>query len=143
MWRHRDSGSDTTPRRTARSGVSCRFRERFGDCGALSRATPVQTERYEPDPGTGRALERSTTPEPTRARASRPPPCRCHSCRSALWVARPPRRAARSAPRVQHIAHGQVSEFTFDFAIFQSGDLKVFLDASRQTDGFAVQGTYP
>jgi hypothetical protein len=48
-----------------------------------------------------------------------------------------------SAPRVQHIADGQVSEFTFDFAIFQSGDLEVFLDASRQTDGFAVQGTYP
>jgi hypothetical protein len=48
-----------------------------------------------------------------------------------------------SAPRVQHIADGQVSEFTFDFAIFQSSDLEVFLDACRQTDGFAVEGTYP
>jgi pectate lyase-like protein len=47
------------------------------------------------------------------------------------------------APRVQHIADGQVSEFTFDFAIFQSSDLEVFLDACRQMDGFSVAGTYP
>ena len=48
-----------------------------------------------------------------------------------------------SAPRVEHVADGNTVEFNFDFAIFQSGDLEVFLDASRQVDGFTVRGGYP
>jgi hypothetical protein len=48
-----------------------------------------------------------------------------------------------SAPRVVHIADGNAVEFTFDFAIFQSGDLEVFLDASLQADGFTIGGGYP
>jgi hypothetical protein len=48
-----------------------------------------------------------------------------------------------SAPRVVHVADGNAIEFNFDFAIFQSGDLEVFLDASLQADGFTIEGGYP
>ncbi|HEX2473713.1 MAG TPA: hypothetical protein VHK01_03140, partial [Lacipirellulaceae bacterium] len=48
-----------------------------------------------------------------------------------------------SAPRVVHVADGNAIEFNFDFAIFQSGDLEVFLDASLQADGFTIRGGYP
>lgn len=44
------------------------------------------------------------------------------------------------APRVQYLADGVQSAFTFPFAIFADGDLEVWLDDALQTGGYAVSG---
>lgn len=44
------------------------------------------------------------------------------------------------APRVQYLADGIQSAFTFPFAIFKPTDLEVWLDDARQTSGYAVSG---
>lgn len=44
------------------------------------------------------------------------------------------------APRVQYLADGVQSAFTFPFAIFADGDLEVWLDDALQSGGYAVSG---
>lgn len=44
------------------------------------------------------------------------------------------------APRIQFVADGVGTDFTFPFAIFNPADLQVFLDGSQQQGGFTVQG---
>ncbi|WP_439579034.1 glycosyl hydrolase family 28-related protein [Elioraea sp.] len=43
-------------------------------------------------------------------------------------------------PRVQYVASGAQSAFTFPFPIFKAGDLEVFVNGERQTGGFTVTG---
>jgi hypothetical protein len=44
------------------------------------------------------------------------------------------------APRVQYVASGAQTAFTFPFPIFKPADLEVFLDGARQSGGFTVTG---
>lgn len=44
------------------------------------------------------------------------------------------------APRIQYVADGASTAFTFPFAIFAAADLQVFLDGARQAGGFTVSG---
>lgn len=44
------------------------------------------------------------------------------------------------APRVQYVADGAQTAFTFPFPIFQDSDLEVRLDSTLQGSGFAVSG---
>jgi hypothetical protein len=44
------------------------------------------------------------------------------------------------APRVQYVASGAQSAFTYPFPIFKPADLEVFLDGARQSGGFTVTG---
>ncbi|MFC7332465.1 glycosyl hydrolase family 28-related protein [Rhodocista pekingensis] len=44
------------------------------------------------------------------------------------------------SPRVQYRADGQTTRFVFAFPIFAAGDLKVFLDAAPQDQGYALAG---
>ncbi|WP_337876536.1 glycosyl hydrolase family 28-related protein [Elioraea sp.] len=44
------------------------------------------------------------------------------------------------APRVQYVASGAQSAFTYPFPIFKPADLEVFLDGARQSGGFTVAG---
>ncbi len=46
----------------------------------------------------------------------------------------------RGNPRVQYLADGVQTDFTFPFPVFEDGDLQVFLGAARQTTGYAVTG---
>ncbi|WP_247894847.1 hypothetical protein [Azospirillum argentinense] len=46
----------------------------------------------------------------------------------------------RGNPRVQYLADGVQTDFTFPFPVFEDGDLQVFLGAARQTTGYAVSG---
>src|SRR5690606_25131407 len=43
-------------------------------------------------------------------------------------------------PRIQYVADGAQTVFTFPFPIFAPGDLAVHLDALPQTEGFEVLG---
>ena len=43
-------------------------------------------------------------------------------------------------PRIQYVADGAQTVFTYPFPIFSAGNLAVHLDAARQTEGFAVSG---
>ncbi len=44
------------------------------------------------------------------------------------------------SPRVQYVADGVQTQFTFPFPIFEDSDLKVWFDETEQTAGFAVSG---
>lgn len=44
------------------------------------------------------------------------------------------------APRIQFVADGAGTSFTFPFAIFAAGDLQAFLNGVQQTTGFTVTG---
>jgi hypothetical protein len=44
------------------------------------------------------------------------------------------------APRIQYVADGIATAFTFPFAIFAASDLQVFVDGAAQASGFAVHG---
>lgn len=44
------------------------------------------------------------------------------------------------APRVQYVASGAQTAFTYPFPIFRPADLEVFLDAARPSGGFTVTG---
>jgi len=44
------------------------------------------------------------------------------------------------APRVQHVADGVVTVFVYPFPIFAAADLAVYLDDTKQTSGFTVNG---
>ncbi|MGE4280079.1 MAG: hypothetical protein AB7G62_10860 [Magnetospirillum sp.] len=44
------------------------------------------------------------------------------------------------APRVQYLADGVQSAFTFPFAIFTETDLEIWLDESPQSSGFSISG---
>ncbi|TQF77716.1 hydrolase [Elioraea sp. Yellowstone] len=44
------------------------------------------------------------------------------------------------APRVQYVASGAQSAFTYPFPIFKPADLEVFLDGARRSGGFTVSG---
>lgn len=44
------------------------------------------------------------------------------------------------APRIQYVADGAGTDFTFPFAIFSASDLQVFLDGRQQAGGFTVSG---
>ncbi len=46
----------------------------------------------------------------------------------------------RGVPRVQYVANGTQTAFTFPFPIFASEDLEVFLDSALQATGFTVAG---
>ncbi|AWK87642.1 glycosyl hydrolase family 28-related protein [Azospirillum thermophilum] len=51
-----------------------------------------------------------------------------------------PIQVPRGSPRVQYIADGGQTLFSFPFPIFAAEDLQVFLGAARVTTGFAVSG---
>lgn len=44
------------------------------------------------------------------------------------------------APRVQYVASGAQSAFTYPFPIFKPSDLDVFLDDARQASGYSIAG---
>lgn len=44
------------------------------------------------------------------------------------------------APRIQYVASGSQTAFTYPFPIFKPSDLQVFVDGERATDGYAVSG---
>lgn len=44
------------------------------------------------------------------------------------------------APRIQYVASGSQTAFTFPFPIFKPSDLQVFVDGARLTEGFTVSG---
>ncbi len=44
------------------------------------------------------------------------------------------------APRIQYVASGSQTVFTYPFPIFKPTDLAVFVDGERATDGYAVSG---
>lgn len=44
------------------------------------------------------------------------------------------------APRIQYVADGATTGFTFPFPIFAAGDLQVFIDGVAQSGGFTVGG---
>lgn len=46
----------------------------------------------------------------------------------------------RGTPRVQYLADGAQTDFSFPFPIFAAGDLQVFLGAALQATGYAVAG---
>ena len=44
------------------------------------------------------------------------------------------------APRIQYVASGSQTVFTYPFPIFKPTDLQVFVDGVRETDGYTVSG---
>lgn len=44
------------------------------------------------------------------------------------------------SPRIQYLASGAQTTFTFPFPIFKPSDLQVFVDGVQRTDGFSVDG---
>jgi len=44
------------------------------------------------------------------------------------------------APRIQYMGNGTQTQFTYPFPIFAAADMEVYLDESKQTSGFTVNG---